>query len=182
MSFRAYCVSIGFTCCHCLSVKSTYAEANALLIDCLVIFCLSLNHCSHPLKHLKSIPIFHGYIISLHFQLLAIHCGILLSNMAKQSNSLFCALLCFARESSWVFKHHPLPKPLVQYNPGFLNTLTGWSVGFYMPGFFSFIFVHFFNVLLVFPLLSCPCFCFVSWIQATTKEIGEDSHLLLILL
>ena len=53
MSFRAYCVSIGFTCCHCLSAESTYAEANALLIDCLVIFCLSLNRCSHPLKHLN---------------------------------------------------------------------------------------------------------------------------------
>jgi hypothetical protein len=96
MSFRAYFVSIGFTCCHCLSAKSTCAEANALLIDCFVIFCLSLNRCSHPLKHLKSILIFRGYIISLHFQLLAIHCGILLCNMAEQSNSLFCALLCFA--------------------------------------------------------------------------------------
>jgi len=41
-----------------------------------------------------------------------------------------------------------------------------------MPGFFPFIFVHFFNVLLVFPLLSCPCFCFVSRIQATTRKTG----------
>jgi len=42
-------------------------------------------------------------------------------------------------------------------------------------GFFtfsSFIFVCFFNVLLVFPLLSFPCFFFVSSIQATTREIG----------
>ena len=36
----------------------------------------------------------------------------------------------------------------------------------------SFIFVHFFNVLLVFPLRSCPCFFFVSCIQATTRDIG----------
>jgi len=35
-----------------------------------------------------------------------------------------------------------------------------------------FIFFRFFNVLLVFPLLFCPCCFFVSGIQATTQDIG----------
>jgi hypothetical protein len=62
-----------------------------------------------------------------------------------QSSPTAYFLYCFAlpHESSWVFKHHPLPKPVVQYNPGFFNTSTGWRVRFFMPGFFHFQFFHF---------------------------------------
>lgn len=147
MSFKAYCVSIGFTCCHRLSAKSTYAEANALLIDCLVIFCLSLNHCSHPLQHLKSVPIFHGYFISLHFQLLPSTAVFYFLTWQISQTAYFLHCFALLLESSWVFKHNPLPEPVVQYNPGFFNTSTGWRVGFYMPGCFHFQFFYFWPLL-----------------------------------
>jgi hypothetical protein len=149
MSFKASCVRICFTCSHHLSAESTYDEANSLLIDYSVIFYLSLNHCSYPLEHIKSVLIFHGHFISQHFNFWP--STAVLYFLTWQSSPTAYFLYCFTlpHESWWVFKHHPLPKPVVQYNPGFFNTSTEWQVRFFRPGFFHFQFFHFC------PLLSC---------------------------
>ena len=110
------------------------------------------------------------------FSTFAIHCSILLSNMANQSKQpLFCiALLCSLNPHEFL--------NITSFQSLLFNTILDFlihrqgeewdSICLGVFTFSSFIFVHFFNVLLVFPLF-CPCFFFVSCIQATKREIGR---------
>lgn len=166
MSFRAYCVTIGFICSHRLSDKSMYAEANALLIDCLVIFCLSVNHCIYPLKHLNQCPSFmaiSAYIFNFWPYAAVFY---FLTWQSSQKQLIFCiALLCPMNPHAFL---NITPFQSLLFNT-ILDFLIHWQgemwdstcLGFFT--FSSFIFVHLFNVLSFFLLLSFPCFflCFM---------------------